>query len=75
MKKQYQYQDYPNGCYQINGVNNNQQNPVAYPPPPSYPGAMNPGYQPTPPGLFGYSTQASPTMNQAYPKSNVSWKE
>ena len=73
MKKQFQYQDYPNACYQINGLNNNHPNPMAYPPPPSYGGAMNPAYQPTPPGLFGYSRTGSPTMNPMYTHSNVSY--
>jgi hypothetical protein len=71
LKKQYQYQDYPTACYQLNGLNNNQQNPINYPPPPSYPGPG--GYQLTPPGLFGYSRPSSPTMNPMYPHSNVSW--
>lgn len=74
VKKPYQYQDYPTACYQLNGLNNNnnnnnqQQNSMGYPPPPSYPG---PGYQPTPPGLFGYSRATSPTINPMYPYSNV----
>jgi hypothetical protein len=66
LKKQYQYQDYPNGCYQINGMNNH---PMGYPLTPNY-GTQ--GYQPTPPGLFGYSRAGSPTMNPMYPYSNVS---
>jgi len=73
LKKQYQYQDYPTACYQLNGLNNNQPNPISYPPPPSYAGPG--GYQPTPPGLFGYSRPGSPTMNPMYPYSNVSWIE
>ncbi len=67
-KPPYQQQDYPMSYYQLNGLNNNQQNPINYPPPPSYAG---PGYQPTPPGLFGYSRPPSPTMNPMYPYSNV----
>jgi hypothetical protein len=71
-KKQYQHQDYPTACYQLNGLNNNnQQNPMGYPPPPSY---AAPGYQPTLPGLFGYSRPGSPTMNPMYPYSNASLK-
>ena len=83
MKKQHQYlhqqpmptQDYPNTCYQING-SNNTQNPLNYPPPPSYGapmyqqsngGPLNPAFQTTP-GLFGYSRPPSPV----YPHSNVS---
>ena len=76
MKNRYPYQDYPNTFYQVNGLNNNnnQQNPMNYPPPPSYGGNLNPAYQPTPPGLFGYSRPGSPAMNQMYPHSNVSYK-
>lgn len=73
IKQQYPYQDYPNSYYQMNGLNNNktQQNPMGYPPP-SYNGIANTGYQPTPPGVFGYSRPGSPTMNQMYPYTNVS---
>jgi hypothetical protein len=84
-KKQHHYlhpqhtpaQDYPNTCYQISGANNNQ-NPLGYPPPPSYgapghhhgnAGAYNPAFQTTP-ALFGYSRPASPM----YPHANVSYK-
>ncbi|CAF4835461.1 unnamed protein product, partial [Rotaria magnacalcarata] len=62
----------PNGCYQVNGMNNNQSNPMGYPPPPSYGGLVNSAYQPTPPALFGYSRPGTPTMNQMYPHANVS---
>jgi hypothetical protein len=72
LKKQYHYQDYPNALHQINGLNNNQQNPIGYPPPPSYPSQ---GYQTTPPALFGYSRPGSPTMNPMYSYSNVSYKK
>ncbi len=85
MKKQHSYlhqqqmpgHDYTNTCYQIHGSNNNQ-NPLGYPPPPSYgapmhqhgnTGAVNPAFQ-TAPGLFGYSRPPSPM----YPHSNVSYK-
>jgi hypothetical protein len=70
--------DYPNTCYQISGTNGNQ-NPLGYPPPPSYGapihqngsnGAFNPAFQ-TAPGLFGYSRPASP-INPMYPHTNVS---
>ncbi|CAF1112212.1 unnamed protein product [Adineta ricciae] len=67
MKQQFQYQDYPNTCYQINGLNHPQQNPMGYPPPPTYPGVVNPGYQPAPPSLFGYSRPGSPSV---YPNGN-----
>ncbi|UJR22639.1 hypothetical protein I4U23_025679 [Adineta vaga] len=67
VKQPFQYQDYPNACYQINGLNHPQQNPMGYPPPPTYPGAINPAYQQAPPSLFGYSRPGSPTM---YPNSN-----
>lgn len=69
LKKPFQYQDYPNTCYQLNGLNTNtQQNPPGYPSVPNY----NPqGYQPTPTGLFNYSRPASPTINPMYPYSNV----
>jgi len=90
MKKQHQYlqqqqisaQDYPNTCYQISGSNNNQ-NPLGYPPPPSYGapmhqhgsgGAINPAFQ-TAPGLFGYSRPPSPMSNPMYPHPNVSYKQ
>ena len=81
IKKQHHYlnsqqmtgQDYPNTCYQLNGTNNNNQNPLGYPPPPSYgapmhgnTGGINSAYQTTP-GLFGYSRPPSPM----YPHSNV----
>jgi len=45
---------------------------MGYPPPPSY---AAPGYQPTLPGLFGYSRPGSPTMNPMYPYSNASFKK
>lgn len=68
VKKQFPYPDYPTTCYQLNGSNNQQQNPSGYPPPPSY-GAQ--GYQQTPAGgLFGYSRPGTPTMNPMYPYSN-----
>ena len=68
LKKQYQYQDYPNACYQLSGLNNNQQQtPQGYPSVPTY-GPQN--YQPTS-NLFGYSRPTSPTMNPMYPYSNV----
>ncbi|CAF1122715.1 unnamed protein product [Rotaria sp. Silwood1] len=70
VKQQYPHHDYPNTCYQINGLNNNQPNPMGYPPPPSYGALVNPAYQPTPPGIFGYSRSGSPTMNQMYPHTN-----
>ncbi|CAF2803347.1 unnamed protein product [Rotaria sp. Silwood2] len=70
LKHQYPHHDYPNACYQINGLNNNQPNPMGYPPPPSYGALVNPSYQPTPPGLFGYSRPGTPTMNQMYPHAN-----
>ncbi|CAF1047745.1 unnamed protein product [Adineta steineri] len=66
--------DYPNTCYQINGTNNNNQNPLGYPPPPSYGapiqqngsnGAYNPTFQNSA-GLFAYSRPSSPI----YPHSN-----
>lgn len=65
-----QYQDYPNACYQLNGLNNNnqQQTGHAYPSAPTY---SHPGYQATAPNLFGYSRATSPTMNPMYPYSNV----
>ncbi|CAF1466994.1 unnamed protein product [Rotaria sordida] len=76
-KKQHQMigQDYPNTCYQINGSHNNQ-NPLGYPPPPSYGAPMhqyagttnipNPTFQTTQ-GLFGYSRPPSPM----YPHSTI----
>ncbi|CAF1302187.1 unnamed protein product [Adineta steineri] len=67
VKQPFHYQDYPHACYQIHGLNNSQQNPMAYPPPPTYGGVMNPGYQPTPSGFYGYSRPGTPTM---YPHSN-----
>ncbi|CAF1063247.1 unnamed protein product [Rotaria sordida] len=73
IKAQYPHQDYPNTCYQISGLNNNnnnQQNPMGYPPPPSYAALVNPSYQPTPPGLFGYSRSGSPTMNLMHQHTN-----
>lgn len=87
MKKQHQYlhqqtipgQDFSNGCYQINGQNMNQ-NPLGYPPPPSYAGpmhqqgsggAVNPAFTSNP-ALFGYSRPGSPAHNPMYPHSNVS---
>ncbi|CAF4076506.1 unnamed protein product, partial [Rotaria magnacalcarata] len=71
IKQQYPPQhEYPNGCYQVNGMNNNQSNPMGYPPPPSYGGLVNSAYQPTPPALFGYSRPGTPTMNQMYPHAN-----
>jgi hypothetical protein len=73
MKKQFQYQDYPNACYQINGLNNNPSNLMGYPPPPSYAGAVNPAFQLTAPGLFGYPRPGSPTINPMYSNSNVSY--
>ncbi|CAF4240334.1 unnamed protein product [Rotaria magnacalcarata] len=51
-------------------MNNNQSNPMGYPPPPSYGGLVNSAYQPTPPALFGYSRPGTPTMNQMYPHAN-----
>ena len=72
--------EYPNACYQINGLTN-VQSPLGYPPPPSYAGpihqqssaaTINPGFSTTP-GLFGYSRPASPmNSNPMYPHSNVS---
>ena len=65
-------QDYPNAFYQLNGLNPNGTNPMQYPPPANpYAAAMNQAYQPTPPGLFGYSRGGSPTMNPPYPYSHV----
>jgi hypothetical protein len=80
-QQQIPVQDYPNTCYQISGSNNNQ-NPLSYPPPPSYgapmhqhgsAGTINPAFQ-TAPGLFGYSRPNSPITNPMYPHSNVSYK-
>jgi hypothetical protein len=72
--------DYPNTFYQISGSNVNQ-NPLGYPPPPSYgapmhqhggTGPFNPGFQ-TAAGLFGYSRPSSP-ISPIYPHPNVSYK-
>ena len=71
IKRLYPYGDYSNACNQLNGLNNNQQNPMSYPPPPTYAGAVNPIFQPTS-DFFGYSRTGSPTTNQAYPQANVS---
>jgi len=43
------------------------------PPPPSYAGAVNPAFQLTAPGLFGYPRLGSPTINPMYSNSNVSY--
>jgi hypothetical protein len=54
-------------------LNNNQQNPMTYPPPPNYGANLNPAFQATPSGLFDYSApSSSQAANQMYPHSNVS---